>query len=156
MLCPFAQGWKFDRGFQTLRINSQQHAKTCHRVCKRTQFVAFLIQQCLELLVNNVASVCTLLKNIEFKSCSYIYYTFCISHLRKYFFIFSITVIFALRFRIVVWNSVSTFLNSSLSADWGNRLKVLSWPITSFKPLTDVSETLGNELNRLKKLQNGR
>ena len=29
---------KFDR-FQTLRNNSQQHATTCNRVCKRTQHV---------------------------------------------------------------------------------------------------------------------
>ena len=64
---------------------AQQLPTTCNRVCKRTQYVTFLIQQCLELLANNVASVCTLLKNTEFKSCSYIYYTFCISHLRKHF-----------------------------------------------------------------------
>ena len=30
---------KFDR-FQTLRNNSQQHATTCNRVCKRTQHVS--------------------------------------------------------------------------------------------------------------------
>ena len=29
---------KFDR-FQTLRNNTQQHSKTCNRVCKRTQHV---------------------------------------------------------------------------------------------------------------------
>ena len=63
--------------------NTQQ--QSCNRVCKRTQYVTFLIQQCLELLANNVASVCTFLNNTEFKSCSYIYYTFCISHLRKHF-----------------------------------------------------------------------
>ena len=40
---------KFDR-FQTLRNNTQQHPRTCNRVCKRT----FLL-----LLANNVASVCT-------------------------------------------------------------------------------------------------
>ena len=38
----------FDR-FQTLRNNTQQHPKTCNRVCKRMQHVTS----------NNVASVCT-------------------------------------------------------------------------------------------------
>ena len=50
---------KFER-FQTLRNNTQQHPTTCNRVCKRTQHVTS-IQQCWELLANNVASVCTLL-----------------------------------------------------------------------------------------------
>ena len=35
--------------FQTARNNSQQHATTCNRVCKRTQHVT----------ANNVVSVCT-------------------------------------------------------------------------------------------------
>ncbi|CAH3172383.1 unnamed protein product, partial [Porites evermanni] len=39
---------KFD-GFQSLRNNSQQHATSCNRVCKRTQHVTS----------NNVVSVCT-------------------------------------------------------------------------------------------------
>ena len=38
----------FDR-FQSLRNNSQQHATSCNRVCKRTQHVTS----------NNVASICT-------------------------------------------------------------------------------------------------
>ena len=38
----------FDR-FQILRNNSQQHATSCNRVCKRTQHVTS----------NNVASICT-------------------------------------------------------------------------------------------------
>ena len=46
----------FDR-FKTLRNNTQQHPITCNRVCKRTQH-ACNIQQCWELLVNNVAFVC--------------------------------------------------------------------------------------------------
>ena len=62
--------------------NTQQ--QSCNRVCKRTQYITFLIQQCLELLANNVASDCLGLKNTELKSCSYIYNTFCISHLRKH------------------------------------------------------------------------
>ena len=45
--------WQFlaqmcDR-FQSLRNNSQQHATSCNRVCKRTQHVTS----------NNVASICT-------------------------------------------------------------------------------------------------
>ena len=52
-----AMAEKFDR-FQTLRNNMQQHLTTCNRVCKRMQH-ACNIQQCWELLVNNVAFVCT-------------------------------------------------------------------------------------------------
>ena len=48
---------KFDP-FQTLRNNTQQHPTTGNRVCKRTQHVSN-IQQCWELLTNDVASVCT-------------------------------------------------------------------------------------------------
>ena len=40
---------RFDR-FQTLRNNTQQHPRTCNRVCKRTRLL---------LLANNVSSVCT-------------------------------------------------------------------------------------------------
>ena len=47
---------KFDR-FQTLRNNTQQHPTTCNSVCKRRH--SCNIQQCWELLVNNVASICT-------------------------------------------------------------------------------------------------
>ena len=49
MLRPFARGEKFDR-FQTLRNNTQEGVQT-DATCN--------IQQCWELLVNNVASVCT-------------------------------------------------------------------------------------------------
>ena len=53
------KGWKlwtqkFDR-FQTLRSNSQQHATTCNRMCKRTQHLTST--QRWELLANNVAFV---------------------------------------------------------------------------------------------------
>ena len=43
----------FDQ-FQTLRNNSQQHSTICNRMCKQMQNVD--IQQCWELLTNNVAS----------------------------------------------------------------------------------------------------
>ena len=46
---------KFDQ-FQNLRNNSQQHSTTCNRMCKLMQHVD--IQQCWELLINTVASVC--------------------------------------------------------------------------------------------------
>ena len=52
---------KFD-WFQTLRNNTQQHPTTCNRVRKRTQHVTCNMQQCWELLANNLASVCTGLK----------------------------------------------------------------------------------------------
>ena len=35
---PFARNLKFEQ-FQTLRSNSQQHATTCNRVCKKTKHV---------------------------------------------------------------------------------------------------------------------
>ena len=38
LLRPFARNLKFEQ-FQTLRSNSQQHATTCNRVCKRTKHV---------------------------------------------------------------------------------------------------------------------
>ena len=50
---------KFYR-FQTLRNNTQQHPLTCNRVCKTD--ATCNIQQCWELLANNVASVYTGLK----------------------------------------------------------------------------------------------
>ena len=51
---------KFDR-FETLRNNSQQHSTICNRMCKQMQHVD--IQQCWELLTNNVASGLYFLKN---------------------------------------------------------------------------------------------
>ena len=45
-----ASCWPISDRFQALRNNSQQHATTCNRVCKRTQQVTS----------NNVASVCTI------------------------------------------------------------------------------------------------
>ena len=53
--CRELSAQKFDQ-FQTLPNNSQQHSTTCNRMCKRMQHVD--IQQCWELLINNVASVC--------------------------------------------------------------------------------------------------
>ena len=52
---------KFDQ-FQTLRNNTQQHSTTCNRGCKRMQHVH--VQQCWELLTNNVASGIYFLKTI--------------------------------------------------------------------------------------------
>ena len=50
---------KFDR-FQTLRNNTQQHATTSNNMQQGVQTDATCnIQQCWELLANNVASVCT-------------------------------------------------------------------------------------------------
>ena len=47
---------EFDQ-FQTLRNNTQQHTTTCNRVMQTD--ATCNIQQCWELLADNVASVCT-------------------------------------------------------------------------------------------------
>ena len=62
LLRPFAPGLTFDR-FQTLHSNSQQHTTTYNNMQQGVKTDATSnIQQCWELLANNVTSVCTELK----------------------------------------------------------------------------------------------
>ena len=72
---------KFDR-FQTVRNNSQQHATNCNNMqhCLQTD-VTRNIQQCWELLANNVASVCTRLNVLVTEDVSLSCFVF-ISHER--------------------------------------------------------------------------